>query len=156
MTYKEFFGQIVILKNAGLRFTPQLTPEFKISMKTIWYPYFRQYSIQVFQKTIIQYIAQNSNYPTIADLLKIIKEQTDDSLSIDEIHSLIHKCFGKNMQQCKKIMPLDLFETIKNLGGIYYLGMLSEKDFMFFLEHTLYPAYKTKYNIKYNLLEHKG
>ena len=127
---KKMLPEIMkVLFTANFRNTPKNLDE---DMIKLWYQYFQNYDENLFIEKIYEYIADNSFFPTINDLLKLM-EVTDKYYNPDEVYEKYMK--GTDDELIKKAI---------NKAGYsqYYLSNLTADTIERYAKPNIKRVYK--------------
>jgi len=122
MINEKFVEGIDILLNSGLKY--QTKPNKKLL--NIWYEFLQNIDNDSWNKVIQHWITRETDFPTIAGLLKVYNEIT---VAIVDIRGAIDKSqFGRAY-----IDPI-LEKAIRKNGGFSRIGKLDNRDYEFTLK----------------------
>jgi len=121
MTKKEYEEGMHILINAGLKYEQEITK----TQLSVWYELLKNMNNEDFQQVILYWIANETDFPAIADLLRTQKEMI---IKIDVRHEIEKSNWGRD--DCDPVVR----EAVRKCGGFYRLGAMTDKEYAFALK----------------------
>jgi len=112
MTKNEFVDCLKVFENAGLRYTPVINKDFYRT----WFAFFEKDNPALLQAAVIKYIANNKEFPTIADIKETMREIVE-SKKTEKAYQLMQSTETKmdpnEAEKCKNILD-NLIADLKN------------------------------------------
>jgi len=112
---------IDILVEAGLNYQREITKK----QITIWYQFLQKIDDDSWLKIIQYWVANKTDFPTIAELLAMHTEMTTEKVNIRL--AIERSQFGR--EYCDPLVE----KAVKRCGGFYRIGQMNDRDYDFAL-----------------------